>query len=235
MRRGLLTLSVALLLATPVLPAAGEGAGLETDEEKTLYAMGLFLAQRLKNLEITQEELLLIQDGLADGILGREPKADLEAYGPKINDLVKQRGTASVSREKKAGTAFREKAAQVEGAVQTESGLVYLELEPGSGAQPGPADTVRLHYKGTLRDGTVFDNSADRGAPATFQLGKVVACFREGLTRMQVGGRSRLVCPPAIAYGDRGYPPSIPPGATLTFEVELLEVVSTGAGSPPAP
>jgi FKBP-type peptidyl-prolyl cis-trans isomerase len=231
----MLTLSIALLLVTPVLPAAGEGVQPETEEEKTLYSMGLFLAQRLKNLEITQEELLLIQDGLADGILGREAKADLDTYGPKINDLVKERDTASASREKEAGKAFQEKAAQAEGAVKTDTGLVYLELEPGSGAQPGPADTVQLHYKGTLRDGTVFDNSADRGAPATFQLGAVVPCFREGLTRMKVGGKSRLVCPPELAYGERGFPPAIPPGATLTFEVELLGVVPSEAGAAPTP
>jgi FKBP-type peptidyl-prolyl cis-trans isomerase len=227
-------LSIALLLATPALPAGGDGAPPETDEEKTFYAIGLFLAQRLKNLEITQEELSLIQDGLADGILGRDPKADLETYGPKINDLVKTRGTASVTREKEAGKAFREEAAGKEGAVQTDSGLVYLELEPGTGDRPGPADTVELHYKGTLRDETVFDNSADRGAPAKFQLDKVVPCFREGLTLMRVGGRSRLVCPPEIAYGDRGFPPKIPPGATLTFEVELLGIVGKEAGAAPA-
>jgi FKBP-type peptidyl-prolyl cis-trans isomerase len=94
---------------------------------------------------------------------------------------------------------------------------------------------VRLHYKGTLRDGTVFDNSADRGAPATFQLGGVVPCFREGLTLMKVGGKSRLVCPPELAYGERGFPPTIPPGATLTFEVELLGVVPSAADAAPEP
>jgi FKBP-type peptidyl-prolyl cis-trans isomerase len=229
MRRTLLILT--LLALTPVVVAAEGGGGPETDQEKTLYALGLALAQRLENLGLTPEEVDQIQEGFADGALGREPKVDLETWGPLINEMVKERGSAAVQREKDAGRAYLEEAASAEGAVQTDSGLVYVELAPGTGAQPGPENTVRVHYKGTLRDGTVFDDSADRGEAATFSLGGVVPCFREGIIRMKVGGRSRLVCPPEMAYGDRGFPPKIPPGATLTFEVELLEIVTEAAST----
>jgi FKBP-type peptidyl-prolyl cis-trans isomerase FkpA/FKBP-type peptidyl-prolyl cis-trans isomerase FklB len=84
---------------------------------------------------------------------------------------------------------------------------------------------VRVHYHGTLTDGTVFDSSVQRGEPATFALNGVIPCFREGVQLMKVGGKSRLVCPAPLAYGDRGAPPKIRPGATLVFEVELLEIV----------
>jgi FKBP-type peptidyl-prolyl cis-trans isomerase FkpA/FKBP-type peptidyl-prolyl cis-trans isomerase FklB len=98
-------------------------------------------------------------------------------------------------------------------------------ITPGKGAAPAAEDTVKVHYHGTLIDGTVFDSSVQRGEPATFRLNGVIKCWTEGVQRMKVGSKSRLVCPPQIAYGDRGAPPRIKPGATLVFEVELLDIV----------
>jgi FKBP-type peptidyl-prolyl cis-trans isomerase FkpA len=109
--------------------------------------------------------------------------------------------------------------------VRTESGLEITELKPGTGDHPTRDSVVEVHYHGTLENGEVFDSSVDRGEPATFPLSRVIACWTEGVALMQVGGKSRLVCPPKIAYGARGAPPSIPPNATLTFEVELLKIV----------
>lgn len=115
-------------------------------------------------------------------------------------------------------------AAKEKGAVVTPSGLVYLSLKDGAGASPTAADTVKVHYKGTLANGTEFDSSYKRGEPAQFPLGGVIPCWTEGVQRMKAGGKARLTCPAAIAYGSRGAGGVIPPNATLQFEVELIEI-----------
>jgi FKBP-type peptidyl-prolyl cis-trans isomerase FkpA len=103
------------------------------------------------------------------------------------------------------------------------SGLIYKSLKDGSGAQPVATDVVRVHYKGTFPDGKEFDSSYSRGKPAEFPLGAVIKCWTEGVQKMKVGGKAQLICPPGIAYGERGRPP-IPPNATLHFEIELLGI-----------
>ena len=118
------------------------------------------------------------------------------------------------------------KAAAAEaGAVTTDTGLVYRSLKDGSGPSPTAADAVKVHYRGTLTDGTEFDSSIKRGQAAEFPLGRVIKCWTEGVQRMKVGGKAKLTCPAAIAYGERGTPGGpIPPNATLIFEVELLAI-----------
>jgi FKBP-type peptidyl-prolyl cis-trans isomerase FkpA len=116
-------------------------------------------------------------------------------------------------------------AAAEAGAVTTDTGLVYRSLKDGTGPSPTAADTVKVHYRGTLPDGKEFDSSIQRGQPAEFPLGRVIKCWTEGVQRMKVGGKAKLTCPAAIAYGERGTPGGpIPPNATLIFEVELLAV-----------
>ena len=127
--------------------------------------------------------------------------------------------------EKKASQGFLEKAAAEKGATKTASGLVVSTIKPGTGPSPKATDKVKVHYQGTLTDGTVFDSSIQRNQPATFPLNGVIKCWTEGVQLMKVGGKSRLVCPADLAYGDRGSPPKIKPGSTLVFEVELLEIV----------
>jgi FKBP-type peptidyl-prolyl cis-trans isomerase FkpA len=104
------------------------------------------------------------------------------------------------------------------------SGVRISHLSAGSGASPMASDTVKVHYRGTLADGKEFDSSYKRNAPATFPLGRVIPCWTQGLQKMKVGGKARLVCPPATAYGDRGAGGAVPPNATLTFEVELIAI-----------
>lgn len=125
-----------------------------------------------------------------------------------------------------AYAAYLQKAAAEPGAIRTPTGLVFRELTPGSGAGPRASSKVKVHYRGTLIDGTEFDSSYKRGQPAEFGLNQVVPCWTEGVQRMHPGGKARLVCPPQIAYGEAGSPPTIPPGATLVFEIELLEITA---------
>ena len=116
-------------------------------------------------------------------------------------------------------------AAKEEGAVVTPSGLVYRSLKDGDGANPTASDTVKVHYRGTFPDGREFDSSYKRNAPAQFPLGGVIKCWTEGVQKMKIGGKAKLTCPAAIAYGERGAGGGlIPPNATLQFEVELLEI-----------
>jgi FKBP-type peptidyl-prolyl cis-trans isomerase FkpA len=125
---------------------------------------------------------------------------------------------------KPEGEAFLDKAAKEPGAVRTASGLIYRELRPGSGPSPRATDIVTVNYRGTLTDGTEFDSSYKRNQPAQFPLSQVIPCWTEGVQRMKVGGKSQLVCPASIAYGEAGSPPVIPGGATLVFDIELLNI-----------
>jgi FKBP-type peptidyl-prolyl cis-trans isomerase FkpA len=123
-----------------------------------------------------------------------------------------------------ASKAYLEKAAAMPGATRTASGLVYRELRAGSGTSPSATDTVKVHYRGTLVDGTEFDSSYKRNEPVKFPLNQVIPCWTEGVQKMKVGGKSELVCPASIGYGESGNPPQIPGGATLVFEIELLGI-----------
>jgi FKBP-type peptidyl-prolyl cis-trans isomerase FkpA/FKBP-type peptidyl-prolyl cis-trans isomerase FklB len=222
--RTVLTSSVlAVLVAASVAAAAGPEP--TTEEQKTFYALGIAVSQSLAAFNLSETELEMVKTGLTDGVLHKTPKAELQTYGPKIQELQRTRMTAVAAEEKKAGQAFLDKAAASKGATRTPSGLVITTLKPGTGESPKPTDKVKVHYQGTLTDGTVFDSSLQRGEPVTFPLNGVIRCWTEGVQMMKVGGKSRLVCPSSLAYGERGAPPRIKPGATLVFEVELLEIV----------
>jgi FKBP-type peptidyl-prolyl cis-trans isomerase FkpA/FKBP-type peptidyl-prolyl cis-trans isomerase FklB len=198
---------------------------LGTDEQKTLYAVGLAVAGSLSVFALSAADLELVKAGMTDGVLNRQRQVDLQAYGPKIQELQRARASVVAAAEQKTGQAIVDKAAAEKGATKTASGLVIVPIKPGTGASPKATDRVKVHYHGTLADGSVFDSSVQRNEPATFPLNGVIPCWTEGLQQMKVGGKSRLVCPAALAYGDRGAPPRIKPGSTLTFEVELLEIV----------
>ena len=131
---------------------------------------------------------------------------------------------AQASAAAKAAAAPPPDAMKVGTTITTSSGLVFKLMTAGSGAKPGPSDSVKVHYRGTLQDGKEFDSSYSRGAPAEFPLNRVIKCWTEGVQLLQVGGSAKLTCPPAIAYGERGAGGVIPPNATLNFEVELLGI-----------
>jgi FKBP-type peptidyl-prolyl cis-trans isomerase FkpA len=197
----------------------------KTEDQKTLYAIGLAISKSIATFNLSATDLDMVKAGITDGVLNKEKKVDLEAYRPKIAELQKARLTALAEREKKAGKTYADKIAAEKGTTKTDSGALYTVIKLGTGASPQRTDTVKVHYHGTLTNGAVFDSSVQRGEPATFALNQVIPCWTEGLQLMKVGGKSRFVCPADIAYGDRGRPPKIPPGATLVFEVELLDVV----------
>lgn len=214
------------LAAVLSISCSGVGAAdLANDEQKTLYAVGVAISQSMASLALSEAELEIVKSGIADGALQRPLKVDMQTYGPKIQQFAQSRAAIGADKEKKAGAAFLAKAAAEPGAKKTASGAIVTPLKPGKGAVPKSSDTVKVHYHGTLLDGTVFDSSVQRGQPATFPLTGVIKCWTEGVQEIKVGGKSRLVCPADIAYGDRGSPPTIKPGATLIFEVELLEIV----------
>lgn len=207
---------------------------LQGDEQKTVYALGLSIAQSLGTFALTPAEVDLVSAGLRDGIAGA-PKVEAGKFNPRIKELAQQRAAAAAEIEKKEAVLFLEKIGREPNAVKTESGLIFVAVAAGGGETPKATDTVKVHYTGTLRDGSVFDSSVERGQPATFPLNRVVPCWTEGLQKMQVGGKARLACPPNLAYGDRGAPPKIKPGSALLFEVELLSIEPPPVPIPGAP
>ena len=214
--------------------AAGRGAApapkpagpppLTTDEQKTIYALGLSMARSLSQFDLTPAELDIVKRALSDSAAGK-PAVELSEWGPKIGTLATARAAKVAEKEKATSAAYCAKIATEPGAIKTDSGLIYKELNPGTGASPKATDTVKVHYRGTLVNGTEFDSSYKRNEPAQFPLNGVIRCWTEGVQKMKVGGKSMLVCPSDIAYGDQGRP-GIPGGAALTFEIELLDIVS---------
>jgi FKBP-type peptidyl-prolyl cis-trans isomerase len=225
--------TLALLLATLALPSrAGEtstpsGVALRSSDDKILYALGLSLAERLVDFELTPAELGLVQAGLQDGLSGGATAVSLAQWAERVEKMLARRREATALREKQLAREYYAAAEREAGAIKRPSGLIYRELRAGNGPSPGADSRVRVHYHGTRVDGSVFDSSVERKQPSEFALGSVIRCWKEGVQLMKTGGKARLVCPAEIAYGQKGMPPKIKPGATLTFEIELLEVKSS--------
>ncbi len=210
-------LAAATLALTLAAPAAHAAAPLATEQEKVVYALGLLAAKSFTDIGLTPHEVQLVARALSDSLTqGAKPAVDLADYEPKVQEFVRERVAS-------ANKAYLDKAAREKGAQKTASGLVYSILKEGSGPSPKESDTVKVNYEGRLANGQVFDSSYRRGQPAEFALDQVVPCWREGVQKIKVGGKGRLVCPASLAYGERGAGP-IPGGATLVFDVELLEV-----------
>jgi len=201
------------------------GAVVEGEKNKALYALGCNIGRQLGDLGcFDPEELDTVFIGLKDQLTGIEPSVNLPEYLPKAAELFQTRQKQQTEKSKAAGEAALSAAAKEEGAIVTKSGLVMRELVKGEGEAPKPTDTVRVHYTGTLPDGTVFDSSIKRGEPIEFPLDRVVKGWTEGLQLMRPGGKARLTIPAALGYGDDGQG-MIPPKSALVFEVELLAVV----------
>lgn len=230
MRVHLFILMVSCVAGATLADAAQPQPG--TEEDKALYALGVILSRNIQPFGFSASELAMVQSGLVDGAQDKVTIKDPDAYIPRLQELQKARTAAGAEREKAAGAAFLARAAAEKGATRTPSGIVIRTLTAGTGASPTAEDQVKVHYEGKLVDGKVFDSSIERKEPATFPLTGVIPCWTEAVQLMKVGGKSQVVCPSALAYGDDGRPPQIPGGATLVFQVELLDIVKAGAGAP---
>ena len=217
-----LALALALLSAAPAARAADPT--LSTEDQKTVYAIGYSSAKGLARLAMKPEEVEIFLAAIRDGLSGKAAPIDVETYTEKVQAFAQARAAEASKGEKTAGAEFLAKEAAAPGATKTASGLVKRVVKEGSGASPAATDTVKVHYHGTLRDGTVFDSSVERGEPAEFPLNRVIPCWTEAVQTMKVGEKAHITCPAEIAYGDRGFPPKIPGGAALAFDVELIEI-----------
>ena len=215
----------ALAFFAAASPAQSAEPTLSTDDQKTVYAMGYSLAGSLDRFALSPEEIDILIAGLRDGTSGAAPKVPVDQFQTKIASFGQTRSAAAAQVERKSADEFLAKEAAAPGATKTSSGLVKRVIKEGSGASPAATDTVKVHYHGTLRDGSVFDSSVERGEPAEFPLNRVIPCWTEAVQTMKVGEKAHITCPSDIAYGDRGMPPRIKGGATLAFDVELIEIV----------
>jgi FKBP-type peptidyl-prolyl cis-trans isomerase FkpA len=219
MRGFFLILLPAILMGQATQPPP---APLASDDDKTIYSLGLMVYRSLSQFDLSPAELEIVKRAVSDAAANK-PAVDLNTWGPKIQAFGTGRQSRVADREKASSKAYIEKAAAEPGAVKSDSGLIYFELKPGTGDSPKATDKVKVNYRGTFINGTEFDSSYSRNEPAEFPLNGVIKCWTEGVAKMKVGGKSRLVCPAAIAYGDGGRP-GIPGGATLVFEIELLSI-----------
>jgi FKBP-type peptidyl-prolyl cis-trans isomerase len=220
--------------------AGAESAGLNSLDERVSYVFGFNIGQQFKAQQIELDPDVVAQ-AIEDVYNDAEPqlnheemRATMETFQQQHQEkLVAMEAEREVQREaaaaenKQAGEEFLAANAEKEGVVTLPSGLQYKQIEAGKGEQPGAADTVTVHYRGTLINGTVFDSSYDRGEPVSFPLQNVIAGWTEGLQHMREGSKYELYIPPELAYGPGGSGPAVGPNETLIFEVELLEVVDS--------
>ena len=223
-------------------PAAGPApAAAVFPEAQLIEEFGWFIGKRvgLTELSFSQTEIEALLKGFSAAAAGKESPYELEKIGPAMDEFMQKKQAAYLSKLKgqnqTANVAFFNKLKENKAIVELPSGLRYEILKPGAGAAPKATETVKVHYTGTLVDGSVFDSSVQRGEPAEFALDQVIPGWTEGIQKMTKGGKIKLYVPPQLAYGDDGRP-GIPPGSTLIFEVELLDIKPTAAGAAaPAP
>jgi FKBP-type peptidyl-prolyl cis-trans isomerase len=201
-----------------------------TAAQKTSYALGLDFGTTLKRLPVDLDFACFVE-ALTDIIKERPVKMEREEWTrlmtemhEKLQRQNREGREAQANSNVEAGDSFRQEHAAKDGVTVTDSGLQYEVIEAGGGETPAATDTVTVHYKGTLIDGTEFDSSHKRGEPATFPLNRVIKGWTEGVQLMQVGATYRFVLPPELGYGEAGAPPNIGPNATLVFEVQLLGI-----------
>ena len=207
---------------------------IDSEEDKTFYAMGFMLGSNLARLELKDDEIQALYKGLVSSAKGEKPDLELQTYQPKIQEMFKKRMEKIASKQQEGGKTFLEDFLKNnKDAKKTKSGLVYQIMKEGGKKKPSETDTVEVHYHGTLINGEVFDSSVDRGKTISFPLNRVIKGWTEGVQLIGEGGKVKLVIPPELAYGEAGAPPKIPGGATLVFEVELFKIKKGEATAKP--
>lgn len=220
------TLLATLMLAIPLAHAAD--LKLDTDEQKAAYFAGMQIGSGLQR-DVGDLDIEIIKKGLTDGFKKNKPAISEDAANQAMINYQQKRQSEMIARNGAAAKKFLLENAKKPGVVSLPSGLQYQVLKAGNGSvSPQRSSSVKVNYHGTLLDGTVFDSSAQRGAPATFGLGQVIPGWVEGLQLMKAGDKWKLFVPPELAYGNRALGP-IPPASLLVFEVELLEVMPAAA------
>lgn len=199
-------------------------ADLSKEENKIFYSVGTMHGARFKTLEMSEAEKVAFIAGIKDSLDGKPEQVNSQEYAMKFRELLTKRTEDMAKGNKEKGMKFLDSFVSSEQAQKTASGLAYKVLTAGSNEKPAAEDTVTVHYKGTLIDGTEFDSSYARNNPTSFPLNRVIKGWTEGLQLVGKGGKIKLVIPSELAYGDQGAPPKIPGGSTLIFEVELLDI-----------
>jgi FKBP-type peptidyl-prolyl cis-trans isomerase len=230
-------------ISVPGLAAGAEGAKPTFSEAQLVEEFGWFIGKRvgLTELEFSKAEIDALLKGIATAAAGKESPFELDKIGPLMDEFMQKKQNTYLSKLKEKNSAanndFFAKLKENKAIVELPSGLRYEIIQPGSGEFPKPTETVKVHYTGKLVDGTVFDSSVQRGEPAEFPLDQVIPGWTEGIQKVNKGGKIKLYVPPQLGYGDEGRP-SIPPGSTLIFDVELLEIKPNApmpSGPPVAP
>ena len=219
------SLAIGLLLSTACTSSFAADTNVKSEEQKTLYTLGLIVAKQLSVFNLSPTELDIVKQGITDAVAGRKLEVELSpAYNDRVQDLARVR--RKIQGDKLAPTyrEYIDKVMKEKGAVKTDSGIVYIPTIEGVGPHPQKTDTVNVNYRGTLIDGREFDSSFKRGKPSEFKLDGVIPCWTEGLQKMKAGGKTKLVCPAKTAYGDASPADLILPGATLVFEIDLIEI-----------
>lgn len=209
-------------------------------DAQLLEEFGWFIGKRvgLAELEFSAAELETLLKGISLAASGKDSPFELEKIGPAMDEFMQTKQQAYLGKLKAqnstANTSFFNKLKENKAVVALPSGLYYEIVQEGTGPSPKPTETVKVHYTGKLIDGSVFDSSVQRGEPAEFPLDQVIAGWTEGIQKMKKGGKIKLYVPPQLAYGDDGRP-GIPPGSTLIFDVELLDIKPATTSAPAQP
>lgn len=218
-----ITASTSLVL----ISCKGDKPKLDSEEDKTLYALGAKFGSSLTTLNLSEKEIKLVAQGFRDSALGIKTDGiilDEPQRAEKIQALLDSKRNVTKVENQKNSKDFIEKFV-AGGGKKTDSGLAYQIVKEGEGENPGPNDVVEIHYKASLPDGKVFMNTKDSGQPSRYPLDKIIPGWAQGVQLIKPGGQVKLVIPPELAYGDNGAPPNVPGGSAVVMEVELLSVI----------